>query len=460
MSARHVPLLRVPPRCVLLLQLLLLSNCAGLYHCKHTQARSSSRDAAFGFRRPKARESNGTLFIEVNDDNNDRYNESLKSSLNVLHTDSNNTIFQKTGNATFFDELLDAAGTEKALCELKERASFTAKMELTNTVANKLVKLTNTSARRKGNARAVAKRLSRTGRNGSKLSKRIMTPFRKLRRDYSRTVFGFWKKPNNASVLRRSAVHRARTSATANVSTRAAARAATTHVKTTTGKAVAQKLAAATATGKSAVAGSTRTWIRRTAATTCRTPGVAASTVATVARQGTAARATAGAGRRSLAVSSAAGRRLAWRRAGRCLTLALPVIGGAFAWLAFRVDYRRWQEEQRHDGRRSSSPQQPRGSTVSGIASAACVLFAVAAAADCVDTLCHVVIASALFLRQFFAHKYATTAAANLLTAESISMVCAIVSTVCAVVGELLSSEQGKEEETSEFTTSNCLPAS
>lgn len=291
---------------------------------------------------------------------------------------------------------------EKALQELKERARYTAQMETTKTLADKFVKLTQT----------MAKRVSPRSTKKLGAAKRISKPsswgglWTKSRKSSARTMSRFWKRYGTKGFAKYSG--RARSAA-------ASATAAGSSRITASGK-LAKKAAAAAAAAKK---GTTTAAVLQKGAGRKATGKLLAHQGQTVAavRKGTTTVARKSAGRRAIAVS---GRRLALRRAGRVLTLAMPVVGGAFALLAFRADYSRSQEEW--DRRRSSTT---RNTTFH----AAFLLFAFAALADYIDTLCHFIIAHTLFLH----------GRAQLLAVESTSMACAIVSTVCAVAGELYS---------------------
>lgn len=120
-------------------------------------------------------------------------------------------------------------------------------------------------------------------------------------------------------------------------------------------------------------------------------------------------------------LTSAPARRLVLRRLGRGVLIALPAIGGIFAILTFVADCDRIQEE--YDNRRS-------------IVTLASLLFIGAACADYIDTLCQMLIAHSLFVHEKGAH---------LLLSESISTSCAFLSTLFAVVGEILS-HRGAED--------------
>jgi hypothetical protein len=100
-------------------------------------------------------------------------------------------------------------------------------------------------------------------------------------------------------------------------------------------------------------------------------------------------------------------------RIGRGLTIALPVLGGVFAFYLFISDYKRWKEEKKMS--RFSMPL---------------VLFYGAGAADLMDAVLHFYIAYALL---------ANLGHDALLVPEHLSVGCAVLSTVFAVLGEILS---------------------
>lgn len=305
----------------------------------------------------------------------------------------------------------DPAGREKALDELKARARFTARMETTKTVAGKLVKRIEkitgrgTAAKTQLNA---AKRMIKpppvvVTKSSEKIGQRVLGSgkvgrrsklWTRLRRTWTKTTARLWKRHGKGGVTRYSG--------------KARSAAKVTKTATSATQKVAGKLtpAAAKVTKKatSATQKAAGNLFQQTSGWTTK------QSLAKIASKKGSLVARRGAGRRALSVS---GRRIALRRAGRALALALPVFGGAFALLAFRADYTRSQEEWRRQ--RTTS--------------VACFLFFCAACADYVDTLCHFLIAQTLFL-----HGHA-----KLFMVESISMACAIVSTFAAVLGELLS---------------------
>jgi hypothetical protein len=101
-------------------------------------------------------------------------------------------------------------------------------------------------------------------------------------------------------------------------------------------------------------------------------------------------------------------------RLAKGLTIALPVVGGFFAIYLCRQDIERFHEERCN----------------TKTAGAPAVLFAGAIVADFIDVIIHFFITFGL-LRHLKRHRLAV--------AEEISMGCAVVSTICAVVGEILS---------------------
>jgi len=104
-------------------------------------------------------------------------------------------------------------------------------------------------------------------------------------------------------------------------------------------------------------------------------------------------------------------------RVGRGVLISLPAIGGVFGLYLLRSDLRRAQEEWERGSQGTSS------------------LFAGAGAADLTDAVLHFSIAYSLLAG--LGHDVL----ANL---EQVSIGCAIVSTVFAVVGEVLSSRRRK----------------
>lgn len=112
-------------------------------------------------------------------------------------------------------------------------------------------------------------------------------------------------------------------------------------------------------------------------------------------------------------------RRIAFR-IGQGLTIALPVLGGIFAFYLFRSDYKRWKEEQKIMGNRK-------------LPSFPLVLFYGAGGADLLDAFLHFWIAYGVFAK--IGHDM-------MLLTEHMSMGCAVTSTVCAILGEILSHRQ------------------
>jgi hypothetical protein len=99
-------------------------------------------------------------------------------------------------------------------------------------------------------------------------------------------------------------------------------------------------------------------------------------------------------------------------RLGRGLLISLPLIGGVFAVYLFQSDIHRVQEDLAERGKMSLAS------------------FVLATVADFVDSLLHFFMAYSLF-RGASHHK--------LIVAEELSLTCAVVSTVCAVLGEIIS---------------------
>jgi len=109
-------------------------------------------------------------------------------------------------------------------------------------------------------------------------------------------------------------------------------------------------------------------------------------------------------------------------RIGRAALVLLPVLGGLFAVYLLQSDLQRLQEEKLKD----------RGGVTEHrkIWCLSTILFGGAAIADLIDAISHFVIAYAVF-RGFGHHA--------VLHWEEISLACAVASTACAIVGEVLS---------------------
>jgi hypothetical protein len=111
---------------------------------------------------------------------------------------------------------------------------------------------------------------------------------------------------------------------------------------------------------------------------------------------------------------TASGKRIALKRLGRGALISVPALGSLFALWLCRADFMRAREEwnrQRSD--------------------LVWTMFIIAALADGVDAVSHFVIVYALFTETMGHHELALV--------ESISLACAVISTLFAVGGELLS---------------------
>jgi hypothetical protein len=111
-------------------------------------------------------------------------------------------------------------------------------------------------------------------------------------------------------------------------------------------------------------------------------------------------------------------------RIGRGLLIALPLVGAFFTFYLFMSDVDRWNQEKRHLSTRFSSTSLPYPTT------AACWFFAGAGIVDFVDSWIHFGIAYG-YVKQLSHH--------TLSVLEKRSIRCAIVSTLFAVLGEIVS---------------------
>ena len=129
-------------------------------------------------------------------------------------------------------------------------------------------------------------------------------------------------------------------------------------------------------------------------------------------------------------------------RIGRGLTIALPVAGGIFAFYLFRSDWQRWKLElsalsaasqgaDNSDIAASASTITKRRRQIIRPPSLALILFGGAGVADLLDAVLHFFIAVGLF---FVTHHHD-----QIVWAENLSMGCAVVSTLTAVLGEIAS---------------------
>jgi hypothetical protein len=114
-----------------------------------------------------------------------------------------------------------------------------------------------------------------------------------------------------------------------------------------------------------------------------------------------------------------------WLRLGRGLTITIPVLGGVFALYLLKSDIQRLREERQQQIKASSA------------------LFLGAGVVDGLDSLLHFFIAYALLTH--ISHRV-------LVKAEEISFGCAIASTLCAVVGEIISLQIQKRRKRKELT--------
>ena len=120
------------------------------------------------------------------------------------------------------------------------------------------------------------------------------------------------------------------------------------------------------------------------------------------------------------------------RRIGRGLMIALPILGGIFAFYLFRSDYKRWRLELQNTASTTSRDERPAGRNRPSLA---LVLLGGAGVADLTDAVLHFLIAYGLFVAH--QHKF-------FLLAEELSMGCAVVSTCFAVLGEIASNHRRK----------------
>lgn len=101
--------------------------------------------------------------------------------------------------------------------------------------------------------------------------------------------------------------------------------------------------------------------------------------------------------------------------------IALPVLGAFFSFYLFKSDFKRWKAERAH----LSTLSRPKKRFLVPLA-----LFGGAGAADFIDGLLHFGIAYGLI---------ANLAHHSMVVLERFSVGCAVVSTVTAVLGEILS---------------------
>lgn len=106
-------------------------------------------------------------------------------------------------------------------------------------------------------------------------------------------------------------------------------------------------------------------------------------------------------------------------RIGRGVLIALPALGGVFALYLLKMDKTRAVEERKL-GSRSTF-----------------MLFGGAAVTDAVDAVCHFAIAYGVF------HEFGHHLLAQL---EEVSLGCAFVSTLCAVMGEIVAYRKRKKQ--------------
>jgi len=109
-------------------------------------------------------------------------------------------------------------------------------------------------------------------------------------------------------------------------------------------------------------------------------------------------------------------------RIGRGLTTLLPILGGVFSFYLFRSDYKRWRDE--HDTTLLDRKKFLRVSLF---------LFCVAGVADLLDAFLHFWLAYGLLMK--LRHHV-------MIFTEQLSMCCAVVSNVSAVLGEIASHQQ------------------
>ena len=109
------------------------------------------------------------------------------------------------------------------------------------------------------------------------------------------------------------------------------------------------------------------------------------------------------------------------KRVSKGLIITLPVLGGLFALHMLKSDIERIQAEWSDRARLSLGA------------------FALAGAADLVDAVLHFWMAYSLFVHM---------TRGQLVAAERVSMVCAVVSTSCAVLGEIISFRRTRRKET------------
>ena len=312
--------------------------------------------------------------------------------------------------------------------ELKDRAESTARMETTKTLANKIVDaLEKITKRKKPTKQFLTSRklvstttktkpvMAKSGKavlldaalqsspftvvrkaavGASKRQRRIGKVYKWRPRWGNKWSFRVWK-----TLPKRRA--------------RSAARVAT---RKTTASSLRSRVGTPTVLLKTKVATKSRMIVSRGAAKSSGRGAIALS------KQATSQLARKRASRRLLT-------RMALRRAGRALTLALPVVGGIFALLAFRADSIRATKDRQR------------------LLLLPAVLFSLAACADYVDALCQFAIAQTLFLQHYHLQ---TTGNKVMIAAESLSMMCAIMSTVAAVVGEFASHTPEEEDEKEE----------
>ena len=118
-------------------------------------------------------------------------------------------------------------------------------------------------------------------------------------------------------------------------------------------------------------------------------------------------------------------------RIGRTLTIALPLLGGLFALYLFQADVQRVQEERRIHPLRSRKEEGQEPRSLNMIEVSTLLLFISTGLIDLLDALVHFWIAYGLFISH--------SGSSSHYVMEQISICCAILSTLCAVFGEVCS---------------------
>lgn len=359
-------------------------------------------------------------------------------------------------------------GMPPALRELKERAEFTAKMEAVNSVADSIVQWTTKMAGKKQTSsvsKSIPKSVSKLSRKRPALSSalrrkitlrsskrhNVISHFMKSSSPTAALPQRLAKKAPSSKVVQQLKTGRKIAGTSLITNTPSVARVRSVETIKAGGKIQGKAIAAA----KSQVAGkpgrqvtklflkTTRKGVPVRSMNQLKAGGIASTKMKVVKKQGgkftkqllkktrTARRSAVAARKGYIPKTSAvqklavrktgirAARRVAWRRVGRFLSLAMPILGGVFAVLAFRADLERAQDEF-YD-------------------MLALLMFACAALCDYIDVLCHCLMTNALLLRG--------SSATFLSRVESISMACAILSTVSVILGEWRSPKREEEEQ-------------